>query len=44
VNEETVAHWGLSRQKQTNKDAVDVGVISKPVPENMNLYVELGKE
>jgi len=44
VNEEALTHWGLSHQKQTNKNAVDVGVLSKPVPVNIITYVELGKE
>ena len=44
MNEEALAHWGLSRQKQTNKNAVDLGVLCKPVPENMIVYVDLDKE
>jgi hypothetical protein len=45
VNEEALAHWGLSRQTQTKKkNALDVGVLSKRVPENVIAYVELGKE
>jgi len=45
---EALAHCGLARppppKKKTNTNSVYVGVLSKPVPENMVAYVELGKD